>query len=229
MIFRRVNHWIWIVGGLGLSLLVGGGFGAHTDFASRIAQAASSDSVTGASGLFDLETTQTPTPESRTYAVEPGDTLWSIAIKFYGNGTKYSLIQQANNLTDSTLRTGQILVIPFSETDKTPTPKATPLASVTPSPAPSIALSPPGIAPSAAPSSQSLAIVTPAIAPTPAAKSADPGTASLVPILSIVVNVLGAICLLGSLMCAVLSYDIYRRARHLARRRYIGNRVRAGL
>jgi hypothetical protein len=65
--------------------------------------------------------------------------------------------------------------------------------------------------------------------PSPVAPSSTSGLALAMPILGIVVNVLIAICLIGSAVCALLSYDIYRRARHYARRRHIGSRVRAGL
>jgi LysM repeat protein len=239
MIFKRVNHFVWIIGGLWLALLVWGGLGAlQVASSSSVAETALPISMTSARlaqgmfhapGLPGVEVTPTPSPETRTYAVETGDTLWSIATKFYGNGTKYLLIQQANNLTDNTLRTGQILVIPFTETEKTPTLKAPPPASITPSPAPSILFAPPVISPSVAPSNQPLPTVTPISVPGPVANSSDSGIASFIPILGIVVNVLGTICLLGSIVCAVLSYDIYRRSRHHARRRYIGNRVRAGL
>jgi LysM repeat protein len=238
MIFKRVNHFVWIIGGLWLSLIIWGGLGAlQVASSSSVAETALPISMTSARlaqgmfqapGLPGAEVTQTPNPETRTYAVEAGDTLWSIAAKFYGNGAKYLLIQQANNLTDNTLRTGQILVIPFAETEKTPTLKAPTPAPITPSPTPSILFVPPAISPSVAPSSQPLPTVTPTPAPGPVANSSG-GTASFIPILGIVVNVLGAICLLGSIICAVLSYDIYRRSRHHARRRYIGNRVRAGL
>ena len=239
MIFKRVNHFVWIISGLWLALFVWGGLGAlEAASSSSVAETASPISMTRARlaqgmfharGLPGVEVTQTPNPETRTYTVQAGDTLWSIAVKFYGNGAKYSLIQQANTLTDNTLRTGQILVIPFAETEKTPTPQAPPLASATPSPTPSILFAPPAVSPSVAPSSRPIATVTPTSAPDPAANSSGSGIASLIPILGIVVNVLGAICLLGSIVCAVLSYDIYRRARHYARRRYLGNRVRTGL
>ena len=239
MSFKRVNHFVWIIGGLWLALLVWGGLGAlQVASSSSVAETASPISMTSArlaQGMFHapgspgVDVTQTPNPGTRTYAVEAGDTLWSIATKFYGNGAKYSLILQANNLTDNTLRTGQILVIPFAETEKTPTLKAPPPASTTPSPAPSILFTPPVISPSVAPSSQPLPTATPTSAPGAVANSSDSGIVPFIPILGIIVNVLGTICLLGSVVCALLSYDLYRRSRHYARRRYIGNRVRAGL
>lgn len=48
-----------------------------------------------------------------TYAVQDGDTLESIARQFYGDGTRFDLLQQANGGVDSTtLQVGQELRIP---------------------------------------------------------------------------------------------------------------------
>lgn len=51
----------------------------------------------------------------RTYTVKKGDTLWSIANQFYGNGAQYPKIFEANSNVISNpniIRTGQVLVIP---------------------------------------------------------------------------------------------------------------------
>lgn len=37
-----------------------------------------------------------PTPAAKTYTVVSGDCLWNIAKKFYGNGTQYTAIYEAN-------------------------------------------------------------------------------------------------------------------------------------
>ena len=65
----------------------------------------------------DDEATEEPTEESvgdgQTYTVQSGDTLTTIAEKFYGDATAFDLIVDANNLDSSTgLRVGQELVIP---------------------------------------------------------------------------------------------------------------------
>lgn len=63
-------------------------------------------------------TTQSPPmstepPRLATYQVKAGDTLWDIAQRFYGDGTKWSLIANANNVDDpKRLRIGTILIIP---------------------------------------------------------------------------------------------------------------------
>jgi nucleoid-associated protein YgaU len=54
-----------------------------------------------------------PTGGGTTYTVEDGDTLESIAERFYGNRSQFTLIQQANGGVDSTtLQVGQELRIP---------------------------------------------------------------------------------------------------------------------
>lgn len=53
-----------------------------------------------------------PSPQ-RTYKVQNGDSLWSIAQIFYGDGTKDQLIAQANHLQSPyVIQVGQILIIP---------------------------------------------------------------------------------------------------------------------
>jgi nucleoid-associated protein YgaU len=54
-----------------------------------------------------------PVGEGQTYTVQSGDTLTTIAEKFYGDATAFDLIVDANNIDSSTgLRVGQELVIP---------------------------------------------------------------------------------------------------------------------
>lgn len=48
----------------------------------------------------------------QTYVVEENDTLAGIALEFYGDATKYTLIADANNLEGELLEEGQELVIP---------------------------------------------------------------------------------------------------------------------
>lgn len=51
--------------------------------------------------------------QARYYTVAKGDTLWGIAQKFYGNGSRYQEIAKANNITNVNLiHAGQKLLIP---------------------------------------------------------------------------------------------------------------------
>jgi len=51
--------------------------------------------------------------ENRYYTVVKGDTLWDIAVKYYGNGKDYKKIADANNIEDvSKIYPGQKLLIP---------------------------------------------------------------------------------------------------------------------
>jgi LysM repeat protein len=59
--------------------------------------------------------TPPPTPEPTTYVVQPGDTLWRIAAKVYGDGSLWRIIFEANRDTLSDpgrIRPGQVLKIP---------------------------------------------------------------------------------------------------------------------
>lgn len=52
-------------------------------------------------------------PAARTYTVESGDTLWAIAERFYGDGSKYQVIAGASGIPNPDLiQPGQVLTIP---------------------------------------------------------------------------------------------------------------------
>ena len=61
------------------------------------------------------EVTEEPAPEPavRTYTVESGDSLWAIAERFYGDGSKYQVIADASGIPNPDLiQPGQVLTIP---------------------------------------------------------------------------------------------------------------------
>ncbi len=57
--------------------------------------------------------TSAAAPGARTYTVEKGDTLTSIARKVYGNPAKFKDIAAANGITDpNKIKAGQVLTLP---------------------------------------------------------------------------------------------------------------------
>lgn len=48
----------------------------------------------------------------RTHTVKKNDTLWDLAVKYLGSGTRYKEIKSLNNLKSDTIYAGQILKIP---------------------------------------------------------------------------------------------------------------------
>lgn len=50
--------------------------------------------------------------QAKTYTVKSGDSLWAIAAKLLGNGSRYSEIKALNGLKNDTIRPGQVLKIP---------------------------------------------------------------------------------------------------------------------
>ena len=57
----------------------------------------------------------TTAPQTKTYTVKKGDTLWGIAKKFYGNGAKYTQIYNANKgkiKNPNLIYVGQVFTIP---------------------------------------------------------------------------------------------------------------------
>ncbi len=172
-----------------------------------------------------------PTPAAgteRTYTVVPGDNPWLIAQKVYGNGSKYPLILSANGLTEqSRLTVGTVLIIP-PLTGAAPT--TAPTAQV-PTATPQANLPPPTSAPPTMPPAtrEPAATVTPTpVRPSPGAFSNLAQTATN-PDLPLILDILGWICTLSSLICAFLAYQAYHRVRRLQRMMIMSQRARARL
>lgn len=64
----------------------------------------------------EATTSPAPTSTAKTYTVVKGDCLWNIAKKFYGNGSKYTVIYNANRGViggnPNLIYPGQVLTIP---------------------------------------------------------------------------------------------------------------------
>ena len=56
--------------------------------------------------------TSTVSTTANTYTVKKGDSLWAIAAKYLGNGSKYKEIKTLNNLKSDIIHTGQVLKLP---------------------------------------------------------------------------------------------------------------------
>ena len=52
-------------------------------------------------------------PKANMYTVKIGDSLWSIAKYFSGDGSKYAELMTANDLSSTTINEGQVLLLPW--------------------------------------------------------------------------------------------------------------------
>lgn len=50
--------------------------------------------------------------KTKTYTVKKGDTLWGIAAKYLGSGSRYREIMSLSKITGTTIRIGQVLTLP---------------------------------------------------------------------------------------------------------------------
>jgi len=138
-----------------------------------------------------------------TYTVQGGDSLWTIAQKVYGDGTKYPLIMSANGLTSTTrLRVGTVLKIP-AIAGALPAPTSTPAASTPIAPAPQ---------PTTLPSASPTVTAAPAI-PTPITTSRLPG--SVAEVIAAGINIVAGILALAGFIAAILALLVYYRARRM--------------
>lgn len=130
----------------------------------------------------------------QTYVVQPGDSLWLIAQKVYGNGAKYPLIAQANDITTTTrLRTGMVLRIPGVSIPITPT--------ATLAPAPPTLIVP------------STALPTPIPSVTSTLTPSGGLVESWVESPATILRALAALCALAGIVVAVFAYLMYVRAK----------------
>lgn len=65
-----------------------------------------------AAASTEKASTSTATTNYTTYTVKKGDSLWNIAKKLLGSGSKYTQIQKANGLSGTLIKVGQKLKIP---------------------------------------------------------------------------------------------------------------------
>lgn len=68
------------------------------------------------SGLLDRPDERIKDTDSKKYTIKQGDTLWDLADKNYGDGSRWKEIAKANKITDPRkLMIGQNIVIPAKE------------------------------------------------------------------------------------------------------------------
>ena len=97
----------------GFDLVVSFKLKQYRSFGTKIIKVSNKKATSGSS---KRETTNSPEPKKdTTYTVKKGDCLWNIAKKFYGDGSKYTKIYNANKdkiKNPNLIYAGQVLVIP---------------------------------------------------------------------------------------------------------------------
>ncbi len=88
----------------------------YKEFGTKTCNVTFTDSKPKASVQNTRPAENSPAPSTnKTYTVKKGDCLWNIAKQFYGNGSKYTVIYNANKskIKDpNTIYPGQVLTIP---------------------------------------------------------------------------------------------------------------------
>lgn len=96
----------------GLDVVVSVKLKQYKDFGTKVVKISNKT----ASVTNTRATTNSPAPSTnKSYTVKAGDCLWNIAKKFYGNGSKYTVIAEANKgkiKNANLIYPGQVLVIP---------------------------------------------------------------------------------------------------------------------
>ncbi len=101
----------------GLDLIVSVKLKQYVDYATRKTLMIHSEEQSEATVHTERpsETSPAPKTSAKTYTVVKGDTLWAIAKKFYGNGSQYIKVANANRdkiQNPNRIRVGQVLTIP---------------------------------------------------------------------------------------------------------------------
>jgi hypothetical protein len=88
----------------------------YREYGTKTCTISTDSNKTTASVQNTRPTDNSPTPSTnKTYTVQKGDCLWNIAKKFYGNGSKYTVIYNANKdkiKNPNLIYHGQVLTIP---------------------------------------------------------------------------------------------------------------------
>ena len=89
----------------------------YRDFGTKICDVIFDEDGTTVTPQSERETGNSPAPKNsvKKHTVVKGDTLWNIAKKYYGNGSKYTIIAEANSdeiKNPRLILPGQVLTIP---------------------------------------------------------------------------------------------------------------------
>ncbi len=88
----------------------------YREYGTKTCTISTESNKTTASVQNTRPTDNSPAPSTnKTYTVQKGDCLWNIAKKFYGNGSKYTVIYNANKdkiKNPNLIYPGQVLTIP---------------------------------------------------------------------------------------------------------------------
>lgn len=88
----------------------------YREYGTKTCTISTESNKTTASVQNTRPTDNSPAPSTnKTYTVQKGDCLWNIAKKFYGNGSKYTVIYNANRdkiKNPNLIYPGQVLTIP---------------------------------------------------------------------------------------------------------------------
>lgn len=87
----------------------------YREYATKTCTISKKSSKTKASKKKTRSTKGSPKAENQSYTVKKGDCLWNIAKRYYGNGSKYTLIYNANKdkiKNPNLIYPGQVLTIP---------------------------------------------------------------------------------------------------------------------
>lgn len=174
----------------------------------------------GSGGVNPTPTAVTIVPHDmqQTYRVQPGDNIYLIAQKVYGDSSAFSLILRANNLSEnSRLTVDMVLKIP---------PLPTRTVTLTPSPTVTASKTSPPSDP--APVATSGQAVTPerSSVPIPGVSSAEGQEAAIMAMLT---NAVTATLVASSVVCAFLAFLVFTSARRGSSQHAMARRVRPPL